>query len=214
MALATYAFDGGPFGTDVDAVGLYVAALIAVIVALAVATASVVTTVLTLRAPGMSLRRAPLFSWSMLVGGTVWLLTLPVLAGPAAPTSTSATATASSAARAGLYNRIAWLFWQPTLYVLAVPALGIVADVVPVFARRRHRQPQAAMVLIGLASAPSASGPGPSWAPPSTAATPAPWLHEGPWIIVSYLAVVRRRSACSSCGPPRSAPVGSGSAPR
>src|SRR5262245_21288317 len=81
IVCASYAVDGGPWGTSEEGVGLYVLALIAVAVALFVATASVVTTVLTLRAPGMSLRRTPLFSWSVLVGGTGWLLTLPVFGG-------------------------------------------------------------------------------------------------------------------------------------
>src|SRR5262245_41039448 len=78
LVLASSAIDGGPFGPDADAVALYIAGLVAVAVALVVATISVVTTVLALRAPGMSLRRTPLFSWSVLVGGTVWLLALPV----------------------------------------------------------------------------------------------------------------------------------------
>src|SRR5918994_4441573 len=54
LVLASYAIDGGPWGTESDAVGLYVLGLIAVSIALFVATASVVTTVLTLRAPGMT----------------------------------------------------------------------------------------------------------------------------------------------------------------
>ena len=190
VALATYAFDGGPFGTDVDAVGLYVAALIAVIVALAVATASVVTTVLTLRAPGMSLRRAPLFSWSMLVGGTVWLLVLPVVAaGLLLAYVDLRYGDGFLGGPAGLYNRISWPFWQPTLYVVAVPALGILADVVPVFARRRHQRHKAAMVLLGLAAA---LGFG-AWAQLGASidgGTPTPWLQDGPWNIVSYLAVI------------------------
>src|SRR5512138_3846247 len=64
IVLLSYAVDGGPYGTDRTAVGLYVLALIAVLVALVVATVSVVTTPLALRAPGMGLRRAPLFTWS------------------------------------------------------------------------------------------------------------------------------------------------------
>ena len=53
----------------------------------------------------------------------------------------------------GVYDRIAWLFWQPTLYALAVPALGIIADVVPVFAQRRHQPHGAAMALHRRCSA-------------------------------------------------------------
>ena len=190
IVLASYAIDGGPWGTESDAVGLYVLGLIAVSVALFVATASVVTTVLTLRAPGLTLRRAPLFSWSVLVGGTGWLLTLPVVAAMLLITYLDLRyGQQFLGGSGGVYNRIAWLFWQPTLYLVAVPALGIVADVVPVFAQRRHQKHGAAMFLLGLAAA---LGVG-AWAQTGVTidgGTTVPWLNEGPWVAVSFLAIV------------------------
>src|ERR671910_516070 len=154
IVLASYALDGGPFGNDSEAVDLFVVAFIALLVALAVATISVVTTVLTLRAPGLSLRRTPLFSWSMLVGGSVWLLTLPVLAaGLLLAYLDLEYGDGFLGGPRALYDRIAWLFWQPTLYVFAVPALGVIADIVPVFAQRRHQRHRTAMGLLGLAAA-------------------------------------------------------------
>jgi cytochrome c oxidase subunit I len=190
VMLATYALDGGPYGSDSEAVALYALALIAVIAALTAATISVVTTVLTLRAPGMSLRRAPLFSWSMLVGGSVWLLVLPVQAamlllayvdmryGPDAFGGVS-----------HLYDRIAWVFWQPTVYVVAVPALGIIGDIVPVFARRRHQRHKVAMVLLGLAAS---FGFG-AWAQVGVTMDgggSAPWVDGGPWQVIGFVAVL------------------------
>jgi heme/copper-type cytochrome/quinol oxidase subunit 1 len=190
IVLASYAIDGGPFGSEGDAVALYVVALAAVAVALFVALLSVVTTVLTLRAPGMSLRRTPLFSWSMLVGGSVWLLTLPVLGGLLVLTYLDLRyGQQLLGGSAGVYNRIAWLFWQPTLYLVAVPALGIVSDIVPVFAQRRHQRHSAAMVLLGLLAA---VGFG-AWTQLGVSldgAATTPWLFEGPWIAVSFIAVV------------------------
>jgi cytochrome c oxidase subunit I len=191
VVLAAYALDGGPFGSDGEAVALFVAAFIALLVALAVATVSVVTTVLTLRAPGMSLRRAPLFSWSVVVGGTVWLLTLPVLAAVMLLVYVDLQYGQQFLGGSdGVYDRIAWTFWQPTLYVLAVPALGIVADVVPVFARRRHHRHTAAMALIGLFGA-LAFG---AWAQIGFSvdgqSNPTDWLYDGVWIAVGFLAVV------------------------
>jgi heme/copper-type cytochrome/quinol oxidase subunit 1 len=191
LVLASYGIDGGPWGTELDAVALYLAGLIAVVIALAVATVSVVTTVATLRAPGMSLRRTPLFSWSVLVGGSVWLLTLPVLAGMLLLAFVDLRYGDGQlmGGSAGVYDRISWWFWQPTLYVVAVPALGIIADVVPVFARRRHQRHSAAMFLIGASAA---LGFG-AWAQlgvsPDGGGT-APWLGEGPWIVVGFLAIV------------------------
>ncbi|HEX6567706.1 MAG TPA: cbb3-type cytochrome c oxidase subunit I [Acidimicrobiales bacterium] len=191
LVLASYAIDGGPFGTELDAVGLYVAGLVAVLVALAVATTSVVTTVLTLRAPGMTLRRTPLFSWSIVAGGTVWLLTLPVLAGGLLLAYVDLRYGQQFLGGAdGVYARIEWALWQPTLYVFAVPALGIVADIVPVFAQRRLRRHGAALMLVGLAAA---LGFG-AWAQRGVSidgsATPVPWLFEAPWIAVGFLAIV------------------------
>jgi heme/copper-type cytochrome/quinol oxidase subunit 1 len=191
VVLAAYALDGGPFGSDGEAVALFVAAFIALLVALAVATVSVVTTVLTLRAPGMSLRRAPLFSWSMVVGGTVWLLTLPVLAAVMLLVYVDLRYGQQFLGGSdGVYDRIAWSFWQPTLYVFAVPALGIIADVVPVFARRRHHRHTTAMALIGLFGA-LAFG---AWAQIGFSvdgqSDPTDWLYDGVWIAVGFLAVV------------------------
>jgi heme/copper-type cytochrome/quinol oxidase subunit 1 len=191
VVLAAYALDGGPFGSDGEAVALFVAAFIALLVALAVATVSVVTTVLTLRAPGMTLRRIPLFSWSMVVGGTVWLLTLPVLAAVMLLVYVDLRyGQRFLGGSDGVYDRIAWTFWQPTLYVIAVPALGIIADVVPVFARRRHHRHTAAMALIAFFGA-MAFG---AWAQIGFSvdgqSNPTDWLYDGVWIAVGFLAVI------------------------
>jgi heme/copper-type cytochrome/quinol oxidase subunit 1 len=192
LVLASYAIDGGPFGTELDAVALYVAGLVAVAVALVVATISVVTTVLTLRAPGMTLRRTPLFSWSVVVGGTVWVLTLPVLAGLLVVTYLDLRYGQQFLGGSDrVWDQIAWLFWQPALYAAAVPALGIIADIVPVFAQRRHYRHSAAMFLLGLLAA---LGFG-AWAQVGTTIDGTPpdpiaWINEGPWIVVAFLAVV------------------------
>ncbi|HEX6421721.1 MAG TPA: cbb3-type cytochrome c oxidase subunit I [Acidimicrobiales bacterium] len=191
LVLASYAIDGGPFGSDPDAVALYVAGLVTVLVALAVATVSVVTTVLTLRAPGMALRRTPLFSWSMLVAGSVWLLTLPVLAaGLLIVYLDLRYGQQFLGGSGGIYDRMSWLFWQPTLYVFAVPALGIVADVVPVFAQRRHKRHGAAMGLLGLAAALGFGAWAQLGATADGSGAPAPWLYEGPWIAVGFVAII------------------------
>ncbi len=191
LVLASYAIDGGPGGAESDAVGLYVAALIAVAIALTVATISVVATVVALRAPGMTLRRTPLFSWSVLVGGTVWVLTLPVLAGVMLLVFLDLRYGQQFLGGSGsVWDRVAWLFWQPTLYVAAVPALGIIADVVPVFARRRHQRHGVAMVLLGGAAFLGFGAWVQLGATVDGSASPAPWLYDGPWTVVGVLAVV------------------------
>jgi heme/copper-type cytochrome/quinol oxidase subunit 1 len=192
LLLAAYAADGGPFGGDQEAVALFVAALIAVLAALCVTTVSILTTIVSLRTPGMSLRRMPLFSWSMLVAGSVWLLTLPILAGVLLLAYVDVTYGQQFLGGAdGIYDRIRWVLWQPTLYVFAVPALGIIADVVPVFAQRRHKRHRVAMALIGSFGVLSFG----AWTQLGTgvdgeAADPTPWLDEGVWTAVSFLVLL------------------------
>jgi heme/copper-type cytochrome/quinol oxidase subunit 1 len=190
--VASYAMNGGPYGGDADGVDLFLASFVALLVALSTAAVVLVTTVLTLRAPGMTLRRTPLFAWSTLVGGVAWLLVLPVLA--------VITVVLYLDHRYGqlfvgapqdIYSHIAWVFQQPTVYVFAVPALGIIGDVVPVFSRRRHRLHPVAMTAI---AAFAVLGVG-TWTQLGVSVDPArggspPWLFDPVWIAVGLLAVL------------------------
>ena len=192
LVLTSYAINGGPYGGEADGVALFVAALITVLLALCAASVSVAATVVALRAPGMTLRRAPMFSWSMLVATTIWLLTLPVLAAVLVLVYVDLQYGSGFLNGAnGIYNHILWVFWQPTVYAFAIPALGIVADIVPVFAQRRLKRHSAVMFLIGLFGALSFG----AWAQVGIDAfggdaDTTPWLHDGPWIFVSCAIVV------------------------
>jgi heme/copper-type cytochrome/quinol oxidase subunit 1 len=197
LILASFAINGGPFGGDSNGVALFVLAMVALLVALCVATVSVMTTVLTMRAPGMSLRRTPLFSWSMVVAGSVWLLTLPILAGVLIITYLDFIYGQQFLGGAGgVYDRIIWVFWQPTLYAFAIPALGIIADIVPVFSQRRLKHHSRAMFLIGAFGALSFG----AWTQVGASVTSGagdrtPWLYGSPaagtpWVVVSGLSVL------------------------
>ena len=186
LLLGAYAIDGGPGGTDRDGVVLFVVAFVLVLVALAVTWICVATTVLALRTPGMGLARVPLFSWSALVAASVWILTLPVLAGLSVISYLDARYGGFlDGSEAGLYNRIAWSFGTPAIYVLAVPVVGFVGSVVPVFAQTRHHLHRVALGLIGLLGALSVG----AWTAPNLAGS-LPWLYDGPWIVVSVVALV------------------------
>ena len=129
LVIGAYAIDGGPFGSDTDGVRLFVVAFLLVLLALAVAWICIGTTVLALRAPGMSLRRVPLFAWSSLVAATVWLLILPVLAGLVLVAYIDlryggANGFISGGGAITLYSRISWAFSQPAVYAFAIPVLG------------------------------------------------------------------------------------------
>jgi len=189
LIMAAFAINGGPFGGDDSGVALFIAAMIVLLAALCTATISVVTTVLTMRAPGMTLRRTPLFSWSMVVGGTIWLLTLPILAGNLVLAYLDFTyGEQFLGGDVGLYGRIDWAFWQPTLYAFAIPALGIIADIVPVFAQRRLKQHGIAMGMIGAFAALSFG----AYAQTGVALVPdaelRPWFDGSPWLFTPWVA--------------------------
>src|SRR5262245_4998174 len=81
LVIGAYAIDGGPYGGDTDGVRLFIVGFLVVLLALCIAWICIGTTVLALRPAGMSLRRAPLYAWSSLVAATVWVVSLPILAG-------------------------------------------------------------------------------------------------------------------------------------
>lgn len=187
LMIGAYAIDGGPGGTDPDGVRLFVVAFGVVLLALLVAWICIATTVLAMRTPGMGLARAPLFAWSCLVAGGVWVLTLPVLGGltvlsyldvrydgflDGSPTS--------------FYDHISWAFRTPTVYALCIPVLGVVGSVVPVFCQTRHQLHRIAQGLIGAFGVLSIG----AWTAPGFGREAAPWLYEGPWVAVSVAAVI------------------------
>jgi cytochrome c oxidase subunit I len=146
LLIAGYAADGGPGGGSDVGVDLHLLALIGLNLSLIVGLISVLTTAMAWRAPGMTLLRTPLFTWSVVVGGGLTLLAAPVLVGRLIegyiahhfggidPTVADAS----------------WFWSVPQVYVLAVPAAGVAAEVIPVLSRSRHRVHAALVVVLGL----------------------------------------------------------------
>jgi heme/copper-type cytochrome/quinol oxidase subunit 1 len=191
LVIGAYAIDGGPFGDDTDGVRLFIVAFLLVVLALLVAWICIATTVIAMRAPGMSLRRVPLFAWSSLVAASVWMLTLPVLAGVVLITYIDVRYGGSEGFISGggavtLYSRIAWVFGQPAVYAFGIPVLGFLGSVVPVFTSTRHQLHRVAMGLIGAFGALSVG----AWALPAFGPEPTPWLYEAPWVAVSIAILV------------------------
>lgn len=109
----------------------------------------VMATVLSLRAPGMTVGRVPFFSFSMLVTGALWLGTLPVVIGGVVLWHIQQP-TAATLAAEGLTS-IDWLFRQPAVFVLAIPVLGIALDVASAAAGARVRFERGLQsVIVGL----------------------------------------------------------------
>lgn len=144
-------------GSDVEAVELSLLSIGIVVIALMLATVCILTTVIAQRPEGMSLWDLPLFAWSMLVAGGVWLLALPVwLANLAIVWVDFRGADAVRYGRVdAIWDQLGWLFSQPMVFAFAIPVLGIVGDIVPVSARRRQASyavMQSAIAALGFLS--------------------------------------------------------------
>ena len=102
---------------------------------------NVIVTILNMRAPGMSLMKMPLFVWTWLITAYLLIATMPVLAGAVTMLLTDKFAGTSFFSAAGggdpvMFQHIFWFFGHPEVYILILPAFGVVSAIVPTFARK------------------------------------------------------------------------------
>ena len=100
-----------------------------------------IVTILNMRAPGMTLFRMPLFVWMTLVTSFLIIFAMPVIAVALFELSFDRLFGANffNAAAGGtplLWQHMFWLFGHPEVYILILPAMGIVSEVLPTFARK------------------------------------------------------------------------------
>lgn len=140
--------NGGPGGGRSDLVDLYLLGLALCMVGLMAAALSVAVTVLTSRAPGMSLDFVPPFSWAALVGSVSVLLSLPVAIGTIAYVYVDHTyGQQALGGNKGIDEHLGWTTSAPLTFLFVIAALGILAELAPVAGRRRH--PNRSLVLVG-----------------------------------------------------------------
>lgn len=145
-----YAPDGGWFnyvpltgpqyspGIGID---FYVTMITFLEIAALVAAVELIVTIFTMRAPGMSINRMPVFVWSILVMAFMIVFAMPPVMVATVELTLDRTVGAHffNPANGGdplLWQHLFWVFGHPEVYIILVPALGMVAAIVATFARR------------------------------------------------------------------------------
>jgi cytochrome c oxidase subunit 1 len=102
---------------------------------------NIITTILNMRAPGMTLMKMPLFVWTWLITAYLLIAVMPVLAGAVTMLLTDRHFGTSFFNAAGggdptMFLHIFWFFGHPEVYIMILPAFGIVSQILPAFARK------------------------------------------------------------------------------
>ena len=102
---------------------------------------NVIVTILNMRAPGMTLMRMPLFVWTWLITAYLLIAVMPVLAGAVTMLLTDRYFGTSFFNAAGggdpvLFQHIFWFFGHPEVYIMILPAFGVVSQIIPTFSRK------------------------------------------------------------------------------
>jgi cytochrome c oxidase subunit 1 len=102
---------------------------------------NIIATILNMRAPGMDLLKMPVFVWSWLITAFLLIAVMPVLAGAVTMLLTDKFfgTTFFSATGGGdpvMFQHIFWFFGHPEVYIMILPAFGVVSEIIPTFARK------------------------------------------------------------------------------
>ena len=136
-----YAPNNGVIFSPTHGIDFWNLGLILTGIASLVGAVNLITTVLNMRAPGMTLMRMPVFTWMSLVTQFLLLFAIPVL--------TSAQFLllfdrlfgarffdVSQGADPLLWEHLFWIFGHPEVYIMILPAFGVISEIIPVFARK------------------------------------------------------------------------------
>jgi len=102
---------------------------------------NIIVTIMNMRAPTMSLLRMPLFLWGWLITAYLLIAVMPVLAGAVTMLFTdhffgTTFFTAAGGGDPVMYQHIFWFFGHPEVYIMILPAFGLISEVIPAFSRK------------------------------------------------------------------------------
>ncbi len=126
----------GPPSTDFMILAIHVLGVSSILAAL-----NIIATIINLRAPGMTYKRMPIFVWSWLITAFLLLAIMPILAGTVTMLLTDRHFGTSFFSAAGggdplMFQHLFWFFGHPEVYVLVMPAFGIISEIIPTFSRK------------------------------------------------------------------------------
>jgi cytochrome c oxidase subunit 1 len=152
--LTTSQFSPGP-GMDMWILGVHLAGASSIMGAI-----NFITTIVNMRCPGMSMFKMPMFSWAMLITAWLQLVATPVLAGAVTMLLMDRNFGTSFFNPAGggdpvLFQHIFWFYSHPAVYIMILPAFGIISDVIathshkPLFGYKSMVWATTAIALLG-----------------------------------------------------------------
>ena len=102
---------------------------------------NIITTIMNMRAPGMTYMKMPLFVWTWFITAYLLVAVMPVLAGAVTMLLTDRHFDTHFFNAAGggdpvMFQHIFWFFGHPEVYIMILPAFGIVSTIIPTFARK------------------------------------------------------------------------------
>ena len=102
---------------------------------------NIIATILNMRAPGVDLLKMPIFVWTWLITAFLLIAVMPVLAGAVTMLLTDKFFGTSFFNAAGggdpvMFQHIFWFFGHPEVYIMVLPAFGIVSEIIPTFSRK------------------------------------------------------------------------------
>ncbi|MBN6186827.1 cytochrome c oxidase subunit I [Aneurinibacillus sp. BA2021] len=135
-AYPPYSIQSQGLGLDIWVLGVHILGISSILGAI-----NIIVTVFNMRAPGMTFNRLPLYVWSSLITSFIQLFGTPALAGAITTLLFDRHFgthfyDASAGGDPMLYQHLFWFYSHPAVYIMVLPAMGIVSEIIPVFARK------------------------------------------------------------------------------